>query len=307
NKHESVLLILDKIEKIYESGNKLHRDAALEYGADVEESIKNIVTSMHGDISDIHKRWLAIKALEKDERAIHSVRRECNNGGEVIETINKEIIRLETKENSKTDSIMADKRYSYIRGALKEVIKRDDIQAFNFTDAADVVFLNKWLGIPIFLGVLWLIFKVTFTLGAYPQGWIEMGISALSSFVSNLLPEGSLLQSVVVDGVIGGVGAVLSFFPLVLILFVGISFLEDCGYMARAAFLMDKVMHKFGLHGQSFIPMFLGFGCTIPATMAARTLRNKKDRIVTVLITTFMSCGARIPVYVLFTAAFFSP
>ena len=307
NKHESVLLILDKIEKIYESGNKLHRDAALEYGADVEESIKNIVASMHGDISDIHKRWLAIKALEKDERAIHSVRRECNNGGEVIETINKEIIRLETKENSKTDSIMADKRYSYIRGALKEVIKRDDIQAFNFTDAADVVFLNKWLGIPIFLGVLWLIFKVTFTLGAYPQGWIEMGISALSSFVSNLLPEGSLLQSVVVDGVIGGVGAVLSFFPLVLILFVGISFLEDCGYMARAAFLMDKVMHKFGLHGQSFIPMFLGFGCTIPATMAARTLRNKKDRIVTVLITTFMSCGARIPVYVLFTAAFFSP
>ena len=296
NKHESVLLILDKIEKIYESGNKLDRDAALEYGADVEESIKNIVASMHGDISDIHKRWLAIKALEKDERAIHSVRRECNNGGEVIETINKEIIRLETKENSKTDSIMADKRYSYIRGALKEVIKRDDIQAFNFTDAADVVFLNKWLGIPIFLGVLWLIFKVTFTLGAYPQGWIEMGISALSSFVSNLLPEGSLLQSVVVDGVIGGVGAVLSFFPLVLILFVGISFLEDCGYMARAAFLMDKVMHKF-----------LGFGCTIPATMAARTLRNKKDRIVTVLITTFMSCGARIPVYVLFTAAFFSP
>ena len=307
NKHESVLLILDKIEKIYESGNKLHREAALEYGADVEESIKNIVDSMHGDISDIHKRWLAIKALEKDERAIHSVRHECNNGGEVIETINKEIIRLEIKENSKTDSIMADKRYSYIRGALKEVIKRDDIQAFNFTDAADVVFLNKWLGIPIFLGVLWLIFKVTFTLGAYPQGWIEMGIGALSSFVSNLLPEGSLLQSVVVDGVIGGVGAVLSFFPLVLILFVGISFLEDCGYMARAAFLMDKVMHKFGLHGQSFIPMFLGFGCTIPATMAARTLRNKKDRIVTVLITTFMSCGARIPVYVLFTAAFFSP
>ena len=307
NRHESVLLILDKIEKIYESGNKLHREAALEYGADVEQSIKNIVDSMQGDISDLHKRWLAIKALEKDERAIHSVRRECSNGGEVIETINKEIIRLETKENSKTDSIMADKRYSYIRGALKEVIKRDDIQAFNFTDAADVVFLNKWLGIPIFLGVLWLIFKVTFTLGAYPQGWIEMGIGALSSFVSNLLPEGSLLQSVVVDGVIGGVGAVLSFFPLVLILFVGISFLEDCGYMARAAFLMDKVMHKFGLHGQSFIPMFLGFGCTIPATMAARTLRNKKDRIVTVLITTFMSCGARIPVYVLFTAAFFSP
>lgn len=168
-----------------------------------------------------------------------------------------------------------------------------------------MVFLNKWLGIPIFLAVIWLIFYATFTLGAYPQGWIESGLGLLSDAVGGLLPEGSLIQSLVVDGIIGGVGAILSFFPLVLILFVGISFLEDCGYMARAAFIMDRVMHRLGLHGQSFIPLFLGFGCSIPATMAARTLRNKKDRIVTVLITTFMSCGARVPVFVLFTAAFF--
>ena len=307
SKYESVLLILDKIEDMYKSGNKLNKDAAMRYGETVEKSIKTITDNMQGDLSDLHKRWLAIKTLEKDERAIHSIRRECSNGGEVIETVNKEIIKLESSENAKSDSIMADKRYSYIRGALQEAVKKDNIRAFNFTEAADVVFLNKWLGIPIFLVVLWLIFKVTFTLGAYPQEWIDMGISALSDFVGGLLKGSPLIQSLVVDGIIGGVGAVLSFFPLVLILFVGISFLEDCGYMARAAFLMDKVMHRLGLHGQSFIPLFLGFGCSIPATMAARTLRNKKDRIVTVLITTFMSCGARVPVYLMFTAAFFSP
>ena len=307
NKYESVLLILDKIEDMYKSGNKLNKDAAMRYGETVEKSIKTITDNMQGDLSDLHKRWLAIKTFEKDERAIHSIRRECSNGGEVIETVNKEIIKLESSENAKSDSIMADKRYSYIRGALQEAVKKDNIRAFNFTEAADVVFLNKWLGIPIFLVVLWLIFKVTFTLGAYPQEWIDMGISALSDFVGGLLKGSPLIQSLVVDGIIGGVGAVLSFFPLVLILFVGISFLEDCGYMARAAFLMDKVMHRLGLHGQSFIPLFLGFGCSIPATMAARTLRNKKDRIVTVLITTFMSCGARVPVYLMFTAAFFSP
>lgn len=305
SKYESVLLILDKIEDMYKSGNKLNKDAAMRYGETVEKSIKTITDNMQGDLSDLHKRWLAIKTLEKDERAIHSIRRECSNGGEVIETVNKEIIKLESSENAKSDSIMADKRYSYIRGALQEAVKKDSIRAFNFTEAADVVFLNKWLGIPIFLAVIWLIFYATFTLGAYPQGWIESGLGLLSDAVGGLLPEGSLIQSLVVDGIIGGVGAILSFFPLVLILFVGISFLEDCGYMARAAFIMDRVMHRLGLHGQSFIPLFLGFGCSIPATMAARTLRNKKDRIVTVLITTFMSCGARVPVFVLFTAAFF--
>ena len=307
SKYESVLLILDKIEDMYKSGNKLNKDAAMRYGETVEKSIKTITDNMQGDLSDLHKRWLAIKTLEKDERAIHSIRRECSNGGEVIETVNKEIIKLESSENAKSDSIMADKRYSYIRGALQEAVKKDNIRAFNFTEAADVVFLNKWLGIPIFLAVIWLIFYATFTLGAYPQGWIESGLGLLSDAVGGLLPEGSLIQSLVVDGIIGGVGAILSFFPLVLILFVGISFLEDCGYMARAAFIMDRVMHRLGLHGQSFIPLFLGFGCSIPATMAARTLRNKKDRIVTVLITTFMSCGARVPVYLMFTAAFFSP
>ncbi|WP_300484472.1 ferrous iron transport protein B [uncultured Brachyspira sp.] len=307
NKYESVITILDKIEELYKSGNKLVKDSAIRYGEEAEESIKVITDKMQGNISGLHKRWLAIKALEKDERAIHSIRRQCNNGGEVIEALNNEIIKLEASMNTKTDSVMADKRYSYIRGALQEAVHKDNIQAFNFTEAADIIFLNKWLGLPIFLIVLWLIFKITFTVGAYPQKWFEIGIEGLSNLAGRLLPDGSLMQSVIVDGVIGGVGSVLSFLPLVLILFTGISFLEDSGYMARAAFLMDKIMHKLGLHGQSFIPLFLGFGCTIPAVMSARTLRSKKDRIVTVLITTFMSCGARLPVYVLLIGAFFSP
>lgn len=307
NMHDSVVLILSKISSIYESGNKFNRDAMIDYGENVERAIKLISDTMYFNISDIQKRLLAIKTLEKDEKAIYFIRRQCNNAGNVIDTINREINRLESIDNIKSDSIIANKRYSYIRGILQSSITREKIQAFNFTEAADIVFLNKWLGIPIFLAVLWFIFKFTFTIGSYPQEWLDFSIVALGEWIGSFLPEGSLLQSIVVDGAIGGVGAVLSFFPLVLILFTCISFLEDSGYMARSAFLMDKLMHKVGLHGQSFIPLFLGFGCTIPATMSARTLRNKKDRIVTVLITTFMSCGARIPVYVLLTSAFFSP
>ncbi len=166
NKYESVIMILDKIEELYKSGNKLVKDSAIRYGEEAEESIKVITDKMQGDISGLHKRWLAIKALEKDERAIHSIRRQCNNGGEVIEALNNEIIKLEASMNTKTDSVMADKRYSYIRGALQEAVHKDNIQAFNFTEAADIIFLNKWLGLPIFLIVLWLIFKITFTVGA---------------------------------------------------------------------------------------------------------------------------------------------
>ncbi len=147
NKYESVIMILDKIEELYKSGNKLVKDSAIRYGEEAEESIKVITDKMQGDISGLHKRWLAIKALEKDERAIHSIRRQCNNGGEVIEALNNEIIKLEASMNTKTDSVMADKRYSYIRGALQEAVHKDNIQAFNFTEAADIIFLNKWLGL----------------------------------------------------------------------------------------------------------------------------------------------------------------
>lgn len=304
--HKSVIKLLDEISKIHKGERAYNKeDATIRYNTDIETAIKLIISRMN-DGDALHKRWLAIKALEKDERAFLYVRRLFNNSSEVIEDINKAVKELEALLEQKTDAIIADARYGYIKGALKQHVFKEKIEAFNFTDAADIVFLNKYLGLPIFLVVLWVIFQATFTLGAYPQDWFDMGISAIGGFVGGLLPEG-LFKSLVVDGIIGGVGAVLSFLPLVLILFLGISFLEDCGYMSRAAFLMDKIMHKFGLHGQSFIPLFVGFGCTIPAIMAARTLRSRKDRIVTILISTFMSCGARLPVYVLFIGAFFAP
>ena len=304
--HKSVLKLLDEVTKI-DKGERAYskEDATIRYNDNIETAIKLIVSNMNdGEAS--YRRWLAIKALEKDERAFLYVRRLFTNSTEIIDDINKAIKNLETLLDQKTDALIADARYGYIKGGLKQHVFKDKIEAFNFTDAADVVFLNKYLGLPIFLVVLWLIFQATFTLGVYPQDFLDMGISAIANIVSGLLPDG-LLKSAIVDGVIGGVGSVLSFLPLVLILFLGISFLEDCGYMSRAAFLMDKIMHKFGLHGQSFIPLFVGFGCTIPAIMAARTLRSKKDRIVTILISTLMSCGARLPVYVLFIGAFFAP
>lgn len=308
NRHDSVLLILDKIDEMYNSskGAKGKNEGAMYYGEDIEEVIKLITGKMDCNVSDVRKRWLAIKTLEKDDRAFLSIRREFKNAGEIIETVSGAVKKLEDNTNSKSDSIIADKRYSYIRGALQETVVRKNVQAFNFTEAADVVFLNKFLGLPIFIVVLWVIFQLTFSIGAYPQEWLDMGIGAFGNFVGSLMPDG-LIKSVIVDGIIGGVGSVLSFLPLVLILFLGISFLEDSGYMARAAFLMDKIMHKLGLHGQSFIPLFIGFGCSVPAVMATRTLRSKKDRIVTVLITTLMSCGARLPVYVLLIGAFFAP
>ena len=309
DQHSSVVELLNKVEQI-QNGDEIYikDNAIVKYNEYIEKAIEEIVSSMKGDVDKYYKRWLAIKSLEKDERAFLYIRKAFETSSStIIDTIAKASKNLEENSNNdKTDSIIANGRYSYIRGALAQTIIKEKIAAFNFTDAADIVFLNKFLGLPIFVVVLWLIFQATFTLGAYPQEWLDMGVVALASFVGGILPEG-FINSIIVDGIIGGVGSVLSFLPLVLILFLGISFLEDSGYMARAAFLMDRIMKKLGLHGQSFIPLFIGFGCTIPAVMGARALRNKKDRIVTILISTFMSCGARIPVYVLIISAFFAP
>jgi len=174
------------------------------------------------------------------------------------------------------------------------------------SDEIDKVLINRILGLPIFLGVMWLVFKFTFAASAPLCDWLDKGMGWLGDKIGGLLPEGSAIQSLVVDGIIGGVGSVLSFVPIIFLLFLAIAALEDSGYMARAAFIMDKLMHKIGLHGRSFIPMLLGFGCNLPAIMATRTIEDRKDRIVTILVNPFMSCGARLPVYTLFIGAFFS-
>ncbi|MDR1996743.1 MAG: ferrous iron transport protein B [Candidatus Margulisbacteria bacterium] len=199
---------------------------------------------------------------------------------------------------------LAENRYAFINGAVAETVEYLDKPIKTITDWVDALVINRLLGIPIFLLVMWVIFQLTFQLGEVPMGWIETGITGLSDLVSALLPE-SLLTSLLVDGVIAGAGGVLSFVPNILLLFLGISFLEATGYMSRAAFVVDKLMHKVGLHGKSFIPMLTGFGCSVPAFMACRTLKNPADRITTMLIIPFMSCGAKLPVHLLLISAFF--
>ncbi|MDR2428547.1 MAG: ferrous iron transport protein B [Candidatus Margulisbacteria bacterium] len=204
----------------------------------------------------------------------------------------------------KDPAVLAESRYAFINGAVKETVEYLDKPLKTLTDWIDAIFINRLLGIPIFLFIMWAIFQLTFKLGEYPMGWVESAIVFLSEFVSGVLPEG-WFSSLLVDGIIAGVGGVISFLPSILLLFLGISFLEATGYMARAAFVVDKLMHKIGLHGKSFIPMLTGFGCSVPAFMACRTLKNPADRITTMLIIPFMSCGAKLPVHLLLIGAFF--
>lgn len=298
---ESVFSIFDNVQSAY---NANYKDGCVFYGSEIENAISYISSNIE-NTEPSKRRFLAIKLLEKDERIEKLISKTYKNSSDILADYKTAQKKLEVKLDKKTDVSIAEKRYSYIRGALRECVSKRRIEVFNFTDAADIVFLNKFIGLPIFIAILWLIFQATFVFGAYPMDLLDSGISLFSGFIYSLLPD-NFLRSLIVDGIIAGVGSVISFLPPILILFVGISFLEDTGYMARAAFLMDKIMHKLGLHGQSFIPLFMGFGCTVPAIIAARTLRSKKDRIVTILITTLMSCGARLPVYTLIIGTFFS-
>jgi len=204
----------------------------------------------------------------------------------------------------KDPTVLAENRYAFVNGAVTETVSYLDKPIRTVTEWIDALVINRLLGIPFFLLVMWSIFQLTFRLGEIPMGWIENGISALSQFLSAVLPE-NILTSLLVDGIIAGVGGVISFLPNILLLFLGISFLEATGYMSRAAFVVDKLMHRIGLHGKSFIPMLTGFGCSVPAFMACRTLKNPADRITTMLIIPFMSCGAKLPVHLLLISAFF--
>ena len=200
--------------------------------------------------------------------------------------------------------MVSEQRYGYIRGAVKETVKVARKSAFTITESIDRVVMNPFLALPVFSAVLWSVFQITFMIGEYPMAWLERLFGLIAGVVGAALPDG-LLRSLLVDGIIGGVGGVLSFVPLIVILFFLLSVLEDLGYMSRAAFATDKLLHSFGLHGQSIFPMMLGFGCSVPAIMAARTLKSPRDRILTILVIPFMSCGAKLPVYVLLAAAFF--
>ncbi|MEK6796862.1 MAG: ferrous iron transport protein B [Spirochaetota bacterium] len=288
-------------------GPKAERE--VDYGREVEQELRKLSDAIKSDASFSSRydaRWTAIKLLEKDTNVLKKI--SGHGQPERVEAqVQKGIRWLEKHFNESADVIIAEQRYAYIRGAVRESVRSARrIPGASFTDRIDRVLLNRIAGLPIFLLIVWGMFQLTFTLGEFPMHLIESFFSWLASFAVAVLPD-TMFRSLLVDGVIGGVGGILTFLPNILLLFLCISFLEDTGYMARAAFLMDRVMHRVGLHGQSFIPLLTGFGCSVPAILAARTLRNEKDRITTILIIPLMSCGAKLPVYTLLIGAFFAP
>lgn len=276
-------------------------NAKVDYGPDVEPAITNLTDAIEKmGIIKYPVRWLAVKLLENDSDAIEKVR--------AMEGTNSILALASTLRDSLANKIdldfyFAQCRYQFATDVFNKSIINVGLSD-SLSDKIDSVLTHRYLGIPIFLALMWLMFVVVINVGAYPQGWLDTGFSILGDWCSDVI-EDDQLRSLVVDGVIGGVGSVLSFVPLIVLLYLFISLLEDTGYMARAAFLIDRAMRALGLHGKSFIPMILGFGCNVPGIMAARTLDNEKDRLVTILACPFMSCGARLPVYTLLIAAFF--
>lgn len=278
---------------------------SVNYGEELEEEIGKIMSFLKGDLLLAEKygaRWLAVKLLENDRDVLEKVSSDA-----VRAQLAKSSSHIEGILGENPETIIASSRYGYISGACQEAVHSTVEVLHTISDKIDTVITNRVLGIPIFLGLMYLVFYLTFTLGDPPMGWIEGLFGWLGNSIGTLWPEGSesLLRSLIVDGIIGGVGGVVVFLPNILLLFFAIAILEDSGYMARAAFIMDRLMHRIGLHGKSFIPMLIGFGCSVPAIMATRMLENRRDRLVTMLVVPLMSCGARLPIYALIIPAFF--
>lgn len=307
SKGEGIDALIKQAIKVFEGRDKISRHVHINYGKDLEESIKLIrekVKEFKPITDKISSRFIAIKLLEGDKQ-IHELLSSYPNFEEIKEITEKEVRKIELLEKEDSESVITNAKYSFVTGALKETYKNPAEGDKTRSEKIDGLLTHRILGFPIFTGLLFLMFWTTFKLGAYPMDWIDIGVAALGDFVRNALPEG-MLNDLLVDGIISGTGSVLVFLPNILILFFFISLLESSGYMARAAFIMDNIMHRFGLHGRSFIPMIMGFGCNVPAILATRSMRNRGDRILTMLIIPFMSCSARLPVYILIISAFFT-
>ena len=298
--------LIDKVIDVFEGKDKTSRHIHINYGKDLEDAIRIVRQKIKENqlITDkISSRFLAIKLLEKDGQ-VSSLLSHYPNFEEIKRSTQKEIHKIETLENEESETVITNAKYSFITGALKETFRNPYHTEKTRSEKIDSVLTHPYLGFPIFTSILFLVFFVTFKVGAYPMDWIDKGVLAFGNFISGLMTDG-MLKDLIVKGIISGTGSVLVFLPNILILFLFISLLEGTGYMARAAFIMDKIMHRFGLHGRSFIPMIMGFGCNVPAILATRSMRNKGDRILTMLIIPFMSCSARLPVYILIISAFF--
>ena len=301
--------LFDTVIKIYtQSDPKLARHIHINHGAELEKSIDRIKLLLQKNQSLRDKystRYLAIKYLE-DDKDIEKIIDTLPNRDEIISARVIEEQRIIDLLHTNTESAIVDAKYAFIQGALAETYKphQDTTPRKTVTDKIDAIVTNKWMAFPIFIAVLYLIFQTTFAVGDYPMQWIDWFVGKFGEFVAMFMAEG-WLKDLVVDGIISGVGSVLVFLPNILILYFFISLMEDSGYMSRAAFIVDKLMHKIGLHGKSFIPMVMGFGCNVPAIMATRAIESRKSRMITIAIIPFMSCAGRLPIFVLLAGAFF--
>ncbi len=306
---EGINDLFDKVIQIYENQDPhLARHIHINHGSELEQSIRAIKDLLKKNTDIRYKystRYLSIKYLE-DDKEIDGVVEALPNRDEIISVRFREQNRIKEILNSSISSAMIDAKYAFVQGALAETWEpyQGKRRRNTVTEKIDAFVTNRWAAFPLFFIILYLVFDGTFVLGEYPMRWIEWLVSTFGSFVASVMQDG-WLKDLVVDGIIGGVGSVLVFLPNILLLYLFISLLEDSGYMARAAFIMDRLMHKIGLHGKSFIPMIMGFGCNVPAVMATRTIENRKSRLITMLIIPLMSCAGRMPVYILIAGAFF--
>ena len=306
--HRGIDTLLDTVIDVYENRDERVRHIHINMGPVIEEGLRRL----NGDMSD-HRdelpkafppRYYAMKMLEGDAEAEKSLR-ECRSYPEWAEIRDREARRITEALGEDVETAFANQKYGFIQGALKETFTPGRREEVTTTAVIDTFVTHKLWGFPIFFALMWFMFWCTFSLGAYPQEWIDALVGWIGGGVDALLPAGPL-RDLLVDGIIGGVGAVIVFLPNIMILYLFISFMEDSGYLARAAFIMDRVMHRIGLHGKSFIPLIMGFGCNVPAIMASRTIESRSSRLITILITPFMSCSARIPIYLLLTGTFFA-
>jgi len=301
--------LFDTVIKIYEhSDPSLSRHIHINHGAEIEKSIdrvKLLIQKNEEIRSKYSTRYLAIKYLENDkdvEKTIDTL----SNAESIRNARKEENDRIQSNLGTNPESAIVDAKYAFIQGALAETYEKyqEERPRRTITDKIDGIVTNKWAAFPIFILLLWFIFWATFTIGQYPMDWIDALIGWVGDFFGKFMKDG-WVKDLLVDGIIGGVGSVLVFLPNIMILYFFISLMEDSGYMARAAFIVDKLMHRIGLHGKSFIPMVMGFGCNVPAIMATRSIESRKSRLVTIAIIPFMSCAGRLPIFVLMAGAFF--
>ena len=305
NRNRGVVDILDRAVSEINAFEGGKQGRPVFYSREIEACIQEVADCLaprEDDPDGVIERWQAIKLLEDDPLVKERVAPHSEAAVAVAEKCRERIFDLFQDE---FEMVLTDDRYGVIEGLLKESVAQSRRNRVDMSRTIDLVLTDRFFGLPVFIFFIWVMFQLTFSLGAYPMEWIGDGVAWVSMALDSLLPA-SMLKSLVLDGVVAGIGSVVIFLPNILILFFCIALFEDTGYMARAAFLMDRVMHTSGLHGKSFIPMLMGFGCNVPAIMATRALENQKDRVLTILMTPFMSCSARLPVYIVLAGTFFA-